>query len=214
VIDSTTNYVEHPEVVANRIEQAVDAVEPTGGDAGERRRLLGRQLARPLEHGVAHRPLRQAPKRYGLTARPDRLRERPELVRDEDDDRVLGWLLEVLQQRVRRVLVHQLRFEDDVDAPLRLERPEVQVAPERADVANPDLVAERLEDVEVGMRPAQDAVTLADQLGGEEERRRPLADARRAVEQVRVRRPAGERRAQEPACLRLIAELEGLSHAR
>ena len=33
VIDSTTNYVEHPEVVADRIEQAVDAV-------GDRTRVI------------------------------------------------------------------------------------------------------------------------------------------------------------------------------
>jgi hypothetical protein len=125
---------------------------------------------------------------------------------------VLRRLLEVFQQGVRGVLVHQLCLENEVDAPLGLERPEVQVASEGADVVDPDLVAQRLEDVEVGMRPAEDAVALADHLSREEEGGRPLTDAGRAVEEIGVRRPRGERRAQKPARLGLVAQLERLRH--
>ena len=69
----------------------------------------------------------------------------------------------------------------------------MQVAPERADVVDADLVAERLEHVEVGMGVALDARVLAQQLGGEEERRRTLADAGRPVQEIRVRRPVCQR---------------------
>jgi len=53
----------------------------------------------------------------------------------------------------------------------------VEVAAERADVVDADLVAERLEHVQVGMQAALDARVLAEQLGGEDERSGALADA-------------------------------------
>ena len=44
-----------------------------------------------------------------------------------------------------------MRAEDQVDAPVGLERAHVQVVPEPADRVDPDLVAEWLEHVEVGV---------------------------------------------------------------
>ena len=150
----------------------------------------------------AHRSLRQPPERDELAAGADRLRQRPELVGDEDDDRVRRRLLEVLQQRVGRLRVQQVGAEDQVDAPVGLEGTHVQVAAQLAHLVDPDLVAERLEQVEVGVRAALDALAVAEQLAGEGARRQPLPDAGRTVEEVGVRRPVGERRAEQP--LRLV----------
>src|SRR5437660_184597 len=66
--------------------------------------------------------------------------------------------------------------------------PHVQVMVKQADVVDADLVAERLEHVQVGVASTEDAVVLAEQLGGEGEGRPPLAVSARAVEEVRVRR--------------------------
>jgi len=70
----------------------------------------------------------------------------------------------------------------------------VQVAPHLANRVDPDLVAERLEDVQVGMRPPLDARVAAEQLGGKGQRRPPLADAGCPVEEVRVRGRVAQRR--------------------
>ena len=94
--------------------------------------------------------LAQPPERDELAARAQRRRDRPELVRDEQDPRVGGRLLEILQQRVGRLRVHQLGAEEQVHPPRGLERPHVEVAAQLADRVDPDLVAERLEHVEVG----------------------------------------------------------------
>ena len=80
-----------------------------------------------------------------------------------------GGLLEVLEQRVRCIVVHRVRAEHEVDAARRLERPHVQVAPQLPDVVDADLVTERLEDIEVGMRPPYDPGVIAEQLRGEEQ---------------------------------------------
>ena len=89
-----------------------------------------------------------------------------------------------------------MRVENDVHTARRLERTQVQVAAERADLVDQNLVAHRLEDVEVGMRPPLDASGVADQLAGEGVRRAALADPGRPVEEVRVcrslRQPGGE----------------------
>ena len=61
-----------------------------------------------------------------------------------------------------------VRAEDDVDAPIGLERPHVQVAPELADRVDPDLVAEQLEHVDVRVRAPEHAVALAEERGCEE----------------------------------------------
>jgi hypothetical protein len=80
----------------------------------------------------------------------------------------------------------------------------VQVATERADVVDADLVAHRLDHVEVGMRAALDARPLADQLRREGDRRRPLADAARTEEQIRVRGSFRDRGAEEALGLGLL----------
>ena len=55
------------------------------------------------------RPLGETAERDGLTARADRLGQWTGLVGDEHDDGVVGRLLEVFEERVRRVLVHGAR---------------------------------------------------------------------------------------------------------
>ena len=80
----------------------------------------------------------------------------------------------------------------------------MQVAPQLADVVDPDLVADRLEHVEVRVRAAGDPVGVAEQLAGERGRGRALSDAGRPVQEVRVRRPIGQSRAEEALRLRLL----------
>ena len=164
---------------------------------------------------LAHRALRQPPERNGLTARADRLRERPDLVGDQDDHGVLRRLLEILEQRVRGLLVQQVRAGDEVDAPVGFERAHVQVASHLSHGVDADLLAERLEHIEVGMRAASDSRVAAEQLGGKGERERPLAHSRRAVEEVRVRRPLGERRREQALRLVLLRKaVEGRQGSR
>jgi hypothetical protein len=186
------------------VEQPLRAVEAAGRRAGKRRRLLVGQRRGALRQVVAHRALGQPPERDELAARADRLRQRAELARNEDDDGVRRRLLEVLQQRVGRVLVELLGAEHEVHAPLRLERAHVQIAPHLADGVDADHLAQRLQDVEVGMRPPLRARGIAQQLAGEGECDAPLPDAARAVEEVRVRRAVGERGPQEPLRLLLL----------
>jgi hypothetical protein len=95
---------------------------------------------------------------------------------------------------------------DDVDAALGLERAHVQVAAEIPDRVDPDLVAERLEHVEVGMDAAADPVRIAEELGREGDRRAPLPHPARPVEEVGVRRPLLEGGAQEALGLVLLRE--------
>ena len=139
------------------VEQPVDPVEPPAGHARQGRRLVVGQLGRPRPDLVANRRLGQPPKLDELAPRKDRLGERPEVVGDEHRHGVRRRLLEVLEQRIGRLFVQRVRPEDEVDAPIRLEGPHVQVAAQLADRVDPDLVAERLEHVQVGMRAALDA---------------------------------------------------------
>ena len=164
-----------------------------------------------LADRLPHRGLREAPERNELAAGADRLGQRPEPLGDEDDDRVRRRLLEILEERVGGVLVQRVGAEDEVDAPLALERPHVQVAAQLADVVDPDLLAERLEEVEVGMAAALDARVVAEQLGREAPRELPLADPGRAVEEIGVRRPLLQRGRQQP--LRLVLLRNGLEAA-
>ena len=99
------------------IEQPLGAVEPTGGDACERSRLGLVQPRRAARQELPDRTLREPPERDELAARADRRGQRAELVGHEQDQRVRRWLLQVLQQRVGRILVQQVRREDHVDAP-------------------------------------------------------------------------------------------------
>ena len=88
------------------VEQPRGAVEASGGHARDRGELVLLDSGRVLQQVGADRGLRQPAERNELAARADRLRQRPELVRDEDDHRVVRRLLEILEQRVRRGLVH------------------------------------------------------------------------------------------------------------
>ena len=134
---------------ASVVEQPLGPVEPSGRDPRPDLQPLALEAA-GCQVGL-DRPLGETPERNRLAARPDRLRKRPELVRDEHDDGVVRRLLEILEERVRSVLVHQVRAENQVHAAVGLERPHVEVAAQLADRVDPDLVAERLEDVEVGV---------------------------------------------------------------
>ena len=184
------------------IEQPLEPVEASGGEARDRGELVARRFRRVLQELGADRGLRQPAERDELATRADRLRQRPEVVRDEDDDRVVRRLLEILEQRVRRGLVHRVRVEDHVHAARRLERSHVQVAAQRADLVDQHLVADRLEHVEIRMGPALHAAGVADQRARERVCGAPLADPRRAVEEIRMRRPLRERRGEQ--ALRLV----------
>src|SRR5439155_3075179 len=113
-------------------------------------------------------------------------------------DGVWRRLLEVLQERVGSVFVHRLGGEEKVDAPIGLERPHVQVASELANVVDANLVADRLDQIEIRVRTTLDSAPIADQLAGEGQRGGALPDSGRAVEEERVRRVLGERGAQQP----------------
>jgi len=81
----------------------------------------------------------------------------------------------------------------------------VQVAAQLADVVDSDLVPDRLDEVEVGMRAALDAPTVPDQLAGERDCGRTLADSGWSIEEVRVRGAfVGERGTQQPLRLGLL----------
>ena len=115
------------------VEQAARAVEPPGGRASKAHGPLSRSRSGRLRADpLTHRALREPAERHELAAGEDRRRQRAELARDEHDRRVWRRLLQILEQRVRGVLVHPVRVEHEVDAPLALERPHVQVVPERA----------------------------------------------------------------------------------
>jgi hypothetical protein len=120
-------------------------------------------------------------------------------------------LLEVLEQRVRRVLVHQIRAEDEVDAALGLERAHMEVAPQAADRVDADLAAQRLEHVQVRMGAARDPRGIAEQFARERDRGAPFAHTAGAVEEVGVRRTFREGGAEERLRLLLLREgLEGV----
>ena len=141
-----------------RVEQPVDAVEPTA------RRPARAPSPRPrTARARAPRPPR-APspptsRRNGTSWQRERIvsGSGPSSSATSTSDGVRRRLLEILEQRVGGLLVQRVRAEDEVDAPVGLERAHVEVAPQLADGVDPDLVAERLEHVEVGMRAALDA---------------------------------------------------------
>ena len=106
-----------------------------------------------------------------------------------------------------------MRPEDEVDAAVGLEGPHVQVVPELADRVDPDLVAERLEHVEIGVRAALDAAGVAEQRAREADRGAALPHSRRAVEEVRVRRPLGEGGVEQAPGLGLLRKALEAWHA-
>src|SRR5205823_12646684 len=65
-----------------RVEEPLEAVEPTRGDACERGALLVVELRRARVDDLTDRTLGQAPERNELAAGADRLRDRAEVVRD------------------------------------------------------------------------------------------------------------------------------------
>ena len=179
------------------VEQPLGTIETPAGNPRDGGHALGRQPRRlRLDDGM-HRLLREAAERHELAARANRLRQRAELVGEQDDDRVRRRLLEILQQRVGRLVVQRVRGDEEVHAAVGLERPHVEVAPEPSHFVDANLVAERLEEVEVGMGAALHPAAIAEQVGGERERGLLLADARRAVEEVRVHGPVVERGRQQ-----------------
>src|SRR5581483_4526960 len=186
------------------IEEPLDPIEPPGGDPCERGGLLRREAGRAAADLLPDGALREPPDRHELAARPDRLRQRAELVRDEHDDGVGRRLLEILEQGIRGLGVQQVGAEDEVDAPRGLERAHVQVVAQIADLVDPDLVAERFEHVEVGVRAPLDAVRLAEELARERQRGDALADPGRAVEEVGVGRFRGLRERRVEETLRLV----------
>ena len=72
----------------------------------------------------------------------------------------------------------------------------MQIAPQRPCVVDADLVADRLEQVEIGVRVLLDAAQVAEQLAGKEKRRLALSNPARAVEEIGVSRPLGQSRAE------------------
>ena len=192
-----------------RIEQARQPVETSAGDAGERDARGLVELGHPSVDDGADRPFREPAERHELAARPDRLRDRPEIVGHEHDDGVLRRLLEVLEERIGGVLVHQLGREDQVDAPIGLERPHVEVAAQLADRVDPDHLSECVELVEVGMHGPGRAEQLEREGAGE----LPLADARRSVEEVGVNRPLDDGGIQQALRLVLLARALEPAHA-
>jgi hypothetical protein len=146
-----------------------------------------------------------------LAAGADRLGDGAELVCDEDDVRILRRLFEVLEQRIGGVLVHQMGSDDEVDAAVGLEGAHVQVAAELPDRVDADLVAERLEHVEVRVHLARDPLAVAEELAGERECSAPLPHPGRPMEEVRVGRSLRKRRAEQALGLVLLRKgLEAL----
>src|SRR4029450_10514293 len=117
---------------------------------------------------------------------------------------VRGRLLQVLEQRVGSVGIEQVGVEDQGDAAVALERTHVQVAAEFADVVDPDLVAVRLEHVQVGMGTTLGAVGIAEQLPGEGERGDPLPYAARTMKKEGGRGSFAQRGRQQLFGLRLL----------
>src|SRR5439155_741912 len=96
-----------------------------------------------------------------------------------------GRLLEILEERVRRFLVHRVRAEDQVDAAVGLERPHVQVVPELADGVDPDLISEWLEHVEIGVRASLYTGSITQECG--RKCRRHRADSSGSISSKKVR---------------------------
>ena len=191
-----------------RVEQTLHAIDAAGGDSGKRRPSLLVELRGPRIHEVADRPLREPVERHELAAREDRPRQRPEVVGDQHDHGVRWRLLEVLQERVRRILVQQVRTVNEIDTPVCFERPHVQVAPELADRVDSDHLAERVQFVEIRVELARGA----EQGVPERTRDLPLAHPRRTMEQIGMGRPFAQRGIEQPRGLGVLREARGCAH--
>src|SRR5439155_25769866 len=78
---------------------------------------------------------------------------------------------------------------------------------------DPDLVAERLEHVEIGVRAALDSAGIAEQRAREADGGAALPHAGRAVEEVRVRRALGEGGVEQAPGLGLLRKALEAWHA-
>ena len=132
-----------------RVDQAAGTIESSGCDARDRGCLCIADYGIACRQPLAHGGLREPPKRHELTPRANRLRDRSELVGDENDRRVLAGLLEILEQRVGSIRVESVRAEEQVDAAVGLERTEVKIVVELADRVDPDHLAERLDHAKI-----------------------------------------------------------------
>ena len=182
-VSSSSRRAPHPRRAAAR------AVEPAARHARQRRDASAASPGACAASTVVHGLLGQATEGDGLAAGADRLRQRAELVCEQDQHRVRRRLLEILEQRVGGLLVQQSRGDEQVHAPLGLERTHVEVAPQpahrrRCGSGRRAARAGRGRDAPPSTRPR-----VAEQVARERERRRLLADAGRAVEEVRVSRP-------------------------
>ena len=160
---------------------------------------------------------RQRVEAHGLAARGDRRQHLARPVGEQQQDDVVRRLLERLEQRVGRLVVHGVGALDDEHAPLRLERRVRRGGHDRLDdvLAAHHVRAARSDPRQVRMRPVLHAGAgvlgiaraLGQQLGGEGARRIALAGSRGAVKQVRVVERAVERRADDRGGVRM-----GLEH--
>ena len=102
--------------------------------------------------------------------------------------------------------------EHEVDAAVALERAHVQVVVQRADLVDPDHLAERLDHLEIRMRPRVDPARVAEQLAGKRVCGDALPHARRPVEEVGVRRAVRECRLEQALRLALLGNVSEGGH--
>ena len=185
-----------------RVEQAARAIEPPAGRAREDAHLLVGALGR-LRRRSTRAPRASESRRNGTSWQRERIvgGSGPSSPATRTMTAYGGGSSRSLSSASAASSFIRSRVEDEVDAPVGLERPHVQVVAQRPDVVDPDHLAERLQEVEVGMRARLDAPLVAEQGGRERERCRPLPDAGRARgggTRARRRRPAPPSAAASP----------------
>ena len=193
-----------------RVEQPRGAVEPRRPrHARGRRRCSVVELGRP---GVAIQlstaRSRQPPERHELAAGADRLRERAELVGDEDERRVRRRLLEILEQRVGGVVVQPVRVED---RGTRGDRPRTAACGGRGAArgsrrSGSSRRAPR-SPVQVGVRAASTRRASPSSAPRTRAPAARLPTPGGPVEEVRVRGPFGERGLEQALCLVLLGDV-------
>ena len=173
------------------------AVEPAAGDARERRRARPRRA-----RARARRPARgsRAPTAGGTARAGSASGSSPGSGPSSSAIRTItaygGGSSRSLSSASAASSFEQVRAVDEVDPPVGLERPHVQVAPQLADRVDADHLAERVELVQVGVELAR----RAEQRARERARDLALPDAGRPVEEI-ARAPgprAAPRRAAAP----------------
>ena len=200
---------------SRRVEQPLRAVEPTGGHPRERGDLVLRQARRAVLSTA--RTAGSDRRRNGTSWHRDLIvsGSGPSSLATSTMTAYGGGSSRSLSSASAASSFMACASSNDVDPPVRLERAHVQVAPQLAHGVDPDHLSERLQDVQVGMRAPCDPLRVSEQRAGEREREPALADAARPVEEVRMRGPVAERRAQQPLRLVLLGQLrEGVGHDR